>query len=285
MPNDKNYVGPRTRNLDVMNERRALIAETSNISWGAIFAGALVSLIVYAALMALGLAFGGENLQGVIQGENSASSLGFGAAIWTVIAVLASLYVGGHISGRVAGLIPVRVGRVQGMVVAALFFALMFSQAGKVIGSLGSGLGNTLGLVGTTIGDVASSSVGQDVIQDAIGDLDLKSPPETVVKGIASRLIRGDEQAALNYLSAQAGISQQEARTRIDSFRAQFQQAVTEAGVMAARSIRVAGWTLFGALLFGTLFAMIGGGVGARMNLKSPLTETDLNAIDQSKAA
>lgn len=269
------------------NGRVEAIALSENIRtsvrWGAIFAGTLVALLVYATLISLGMAFGGDSLQSVVRGEASAQSLGIGAGIWLVASVLLSLFAGGFVSGRVAGQVATRVGRIQGMVVSGLFFALMFSSAGSMIGSLGNGLGSVAGTVGGVATDAAQTPEAQELIDDAIGDLNLKSPPEVVAKGVASRLIRGNDDAALNYLARQAGITRAEAQQRIETVKAQFDQVVTQAGDTAARAVEIAGWTLFGALFLGTLFSMVGGGVGAQMNLRAPLSRADERAI--SKAA
>jgi hypothetical protein len=254
----------------------------TTVRWGAIFAGALIALLVYATLISLGMAFGGDSLQSVVTGEASAKSLGIGAAIWLVASVLLSLLAGGFVSGRVAGQVATRVGRIQGMVVSGLFFALMFSQAGAMIGSIGNGIGSVAGTVGNAAGTVAQTDEAQALIDDAIGDLNLKSPPETVAKGVASRLIRGNDDAALTYLARQAGITRAEAQARIETVKARFDQVVTQAGDSAARAVEIAGWTLFGALFLGTLFAMVGGGVGAQMNLRAPLSRADERAISQA---
>ena len=269
------------------NGRVEAIALSENIHtsvrWGAIFAGTLIALLVYATLISLGMAFGGDSLQSVVRGEASAQSLGIGAGIWLVASVLLSLFAGGFVSGRVAGQVATRVGRIQGMVVSGLFFALMFSGAGSAIGSIGNGLGSVASTVGGAAGNVAQTPEAQELIDDAIGDLNLKSSPEVVAKGVASRLIRGNDDAALNYLSRQAGITRAEAQQRIETVKAQFDQVVAQAGDTAARAVEIAGWTLFGALFLGTLFSMVGGGVGAQMNLRAPLSRADERAI--SKAA
>jgi hypothetical protein len=271
---------PRNHRLEAVALNESI---HTTVRWGAIFAGALIALLVYATLISLGMAFGGDSLQNVVTGEASAKSLGIGAGIWLVASVLLSLLAGGFVSGRVAGQVATRVGRIQGMVVSGLFFALMFSQAGSMIGSIGNGIGSVAGTVGNAAGNVAQTDEAQALIDDAIGDLNLKSPPETVAKGVASRLIRGNDDAALTYLARQANITRAEAQARIETVKAQFDQAVIKAGDTAGRAVEIAGWTLFGALFLGTLFSMVGGGIGAQMNLRAPLSRADEHAI--SKAA
>lgn len=258
---------------------------TDTISWRAIFAGAFVALITYMALMALGLAFGGGALQGVIQGNANANSLGVGAGIWMIVSVLVSLFVGSYVSARVGFEFPIRVGRYQGVVIASLFFIAMFSELGAAVGALGGGLGSAVATVGSKASDAAETPIGQDVVDNALKDLKLNSPPDEVARGVAVRLVRGDEDGALNYLSRQANISPQEARARLDSFKADVKQKATDAGVAAAKGIKVAGTSIFFAILLGTLAAMGGGGFGAAMSLRKPLSKADRKAIDNRRAA
>ncbi len=251
------------------------------ISWPAIFAGLFVTALVYVALMSLGLAVGGRSLYDVVQNQESIRDLGMGAALWTVAAAIIALYSGGHVSGRVAGPISTRVGRVQGLVIASLFFVGMFTQVGLVLGGLGGGLSTALSTVGST---AVNSTVGQTIIEDAIGDLSLKSPTPQVVQGVATRLMAGDENAVLGYISNQAGISQDEARARLESFKAQFATTMQQAGVAAARTLRNAGWTLFFAIVLGAVAGMAGGGFAANYNLREPVSAADDRALHHTLA-
>jgi hypothetical protein len=94
---------PRSHRLEAVALNESI---HTTVRWGAIFAGALIALLVYATLISLGMAFGGDSLQNVVTGEASAKSLGIGAGIWLVASVLLSLLAGGFVSGRVAGQHP-----------------------------------------------------------------------------------------------------------------------------------------------------------------------------------
>lgn len=275
MPDIKNSPNKGTIRTDA-GEGGALSVVHSAISWPAIFAGLFVASIVYVGLMSLGLAVGGRSLYDVVNNQDSMRDLGFGAALWTIASAIIALYSGGHVSGRVAGMIATRVGRIQGLVIASLFFVIMFTQVGLVMGALGGGISSALSTVGSS---AASSTVGQELIEDAIGDLNLKSPATDVVHGIAARLIRGDQDAALTYLSRQAGISEDEARTRMENLRTKFTATMQQAGISAAKTMRNAGWTLFFAILLGAGAGMLGGGFAANYNLRVPISTADDRAL------
>jgi len=67
----------------------------SRISWGAIFAGAMVSLALYFLLTLLGAAIGFS-----ISGRVRPETLGSGAATWAIIATMVSLFAGGYITSQ-----------------------------------------------------------------------------------------------------------------------------------------------------------------------------------------
>jgi hypothetical protein len=67
----------------------------SRISWGAIFAGAMVALALYFLLTLLGGAIGLS-----ISGRIQADKIGNGAALWAIAVTLVSLFVGGCVASQ-----------------------------------------------------------------------------------------------------------------------------------------------------------------------------------------
>lgn len=259
--------------------------ERSSISWRAIFAGFFISFMVYLILASLGLAIGGASLKGVVQGQGGGQGLTLGSGIWLVATALISLFIGSYLAGRVSGLVTSRIGGVQGFVVAALFFAFMISQVGAIVGTVGSGLGNVIGSAGTVAQSATTNPQVQAVIQDRLADLKLKSPPDQVAQGLASRLIRGDTTGARDYLAQQAGISRAQADRKINQFRTEFQDKMRDIGTATAKAVSIAGWTLFGVFLLGTIFGVLGGAAGARRNLSRPVSKSDQRRIGSARAA
>ncbi|MFL5815800.1 MAG: hypothetical protein ACJ763_19685 [Bdellovibrionia bacterium] len=268
-----------------VQEAGASAIERSSISWRAIFAGFFISFLVYMILTSLGLAIGGASLKGVVQGQGGGAGLSIGSGVWLVVTALISLFVGSYLAGRVSGLVTSRIGGVQGMVVAALFFAFMISQVGALVGSVGSGLGNVIGSAGTAASNASSNPQVQAVIQERLGDLNLKSPPDQVAQGLATRLVRGDAIGARNYLASQAGISRAEADRRINQFKTDFQNKMQDVGTAAAKAVSIAGWTLFGVFALGTGFSVLGGSVGAKRNLSVPVSDADRRRMTGTRAA
>jgi hypothetical protein len=171
------------------------------------------------------------------------------------------------------------------MVISALFFMFLVSQVGSTIGALGQGISSAVGTIGGAAGDLAKNPQVRDTIDRALGGLNLNSPPDQVAQGLATRLLRGDEEGAKNYLARQAGISRSEADRRFETLKGNFQNTARDIGTKAARGIAVAGWSLFGALVLGTLFACLGGGIGVVANLRHPLSESDERNLRRGRAA
>jgi len=69
----------------------------SRVSWGAVFAGAAVALAVYFLLSVLGVALGLS-----VSHQVSDQTWGVGAAIWAVLAMLLSFFLGGYVTTQLA---------------------------------------------------------------------------------------------------------------------------------------------------------------------------------------
>jgi hypothetical protein len=237
------------------------------LRWGGIVGGTLTALLAYGTLMAAGLVFGGASWTYTSRSNTDVEMIGVGSAVWMVAAILIALGIGGYVSGRTAGLVPARMARIQGTVMAALFFGVLSLQTQPLFGSMGEGLGKVNSALKSTTKDMARSASMQETFDEAIGDLKLKSTPEVVAAGVASRLLRGKDNLALNYLAHQGNISRAEAQRRIETVKARFDQIVMDTASDTADSVAVAGWSLLLALFFGTSCAAIGAGYAARRNL------------------
>ena len=110
------------------------------ISWGAIFAGVVMALVAQLAFSLLGLGLGASAANPY--SDNPVGGLGFGAAVWTLLSVLISLFTGGYVAGRLAGMPRRQDSMLHGLVTfgltSLLGFYLLTSGIGKVIGGAGS---------------------------------------------------------------------------------------------------------------------------------------------------
>jgi hypothetical protein len=108
----------------------------ARISWGAIFAGALIALATQLVLTLIGAAIGLATLNPASGQSPSGTTLGVGATVWVVITSLISLFLGGYIAGRLGGTFN---GWLHGLAtwatVAMLTMLLLTTAAGALIGT------------------------------------------------------------------------------------------------------------------------------------------------------
>lgn len=246
-----------------------------SISWRAIFAGAFVGILAFLALSMLGLALGGISIKEIAQGGGGSTGLLIGAGIWMVFSSIIALFVGGYVAGRSSGVLPSRIGGVEGLVVASLVFLLVFMGLGTGLGTLGSATGAMAGGVASTVTDLAGSPQVHNLVGRSLRGLNLRSSRSEVAQGLAARLVRGDEEAAIAYLAAQAGISRAEADQRLGEIKGQVMGAVRGVGKTAGNVTQALGWTFFVSIVLGALAALLGGVLAVRRNIRHPLSERD----------
>jgi len=114
----------------------------ARISWGAIFAGAIIALATQLVLTLIGTAVGLATLNPATGENPSGTTLGIGAGVWLVISSLVSLFLGGYIAGRLGGTFN---GWLHGLAtwaaVTMFTILLLTTAAGGLIGTA-SGLAN-----------------------------------------------------------------------------------------------------------------------------------------------
>lgn len=133
------------------------------VSWGAIFAGALVGMVSMLCLSLLGLSIG----LGVVdptEETHPMTGVGIGAGIWFVVTFLISLFLSGWTAARLCG-IPRHVdGLLHGVVtwslVTMVTLFLLTTAIGRMVSGVGSILATTLQTAGQGIG-MAASQIGQ----------------------------------------------------------------------------------------------------------------------------
>ncbi|HZR45131.1 MAG TPA: hypothetical protein VFA47_00395, partial [Candidatus Manganitrophaceae bacterium] len=144
----------------------------SRIGWGAVIAGFFIATVTQILLNSLGFAIGLSTVDPQMQASGKA--LGIGAAIWTLITTLISVFVGAWVAGRYTSIRERGEGPLQGVLVwsLSLFFFVWIAAMG-----VGSALSGVMGIVGQGVaggaqgvasqmgkqGGMPSSSTGQDI--------------------------------------------------------------------------------------------------------------------------
>lgn len=121
------------------------------ISWGAVFAGTIVSLAVLVVLTALGSGIGLVAAPSAAAGGTSAATgFGIGAAVWMFVTGVISFYAGGWVAGRLTGIARVSESVIHGIVMwslATVMLAFVFTSA--TVGALGAASGAVRSTIGT----------------------------------------------------------------------------------------------------------------------------------------
>jgi hypothetical protein len=211
------------------------------VSWGAIFAGTVVALVVQIVLTLLGLSIG----LGVVSQSPTTGTLGgigIGAGVWLVVSTLVSLFIGGYVASRLAGSPTRQDGAWHGVVVWAFATLLSVYLATSAVGTAVSGISGLLGQ-GLQIATRGVTSVAPEAAEAV-----KKNPQDT------------------RQLARQAA---QEAQQTLRQAKREAAQALNQAQQQAAQTTKqvapaAAGTALGGfiALVLGAIAAALGGASG-----------------------
>ena len=209
---------------------RQITRATGRISWGSIFAGAIIALATQLVLTLIGIAIGLATLDPATGDNPSSTALGAGAGIWLVVSSLISLFIGGYIAARLAGRLN---GWLHGLTtwgtLTLATLMLLTSAAGQLIGAA-SGLTN----FAANHSDKASQ---------------LQLPPAL--------------QQQVDQLKAQASQSADQAAVQAQTMGPQTREAqARDVGQKAAKGGAVGSGAAALAMILGAIAAAVGGKVG-----------------------
>jgi hypothetical protein len=263
------------------------------VSWGAIIAGALVAISVGVMLNVLGVAVGATTVDAVSRETPSASSFGIGAGIWLLVSNLIGLAAGGYTAARLSGTSDGMDATLHGLGVWATAFLVSAVLLGNVVaGTASSAVGAVSGILGGVASGAGSavSAAADQVNPQALIDrarMSLTGPSEParmtteqraaeITSLIGQRVANGSladaERQRLNALvAAEAGIPEQEAAQRVQSYEAEATRLARETEERARRTAdaaasgtAAAAFWVFATLLLGAIAAIVGARSGAR---------------------
>lgn len=280
-------------------------AAIKRISWGAIFAGIVVVLVVQLLLMLLGLAIGTATIDPASQDTPSATTLGTTGGIWWIVSTAISVFAGAWVAGRLAGMPTKTDGMLHGVVTWAAATLLAFYVLTSTVGALVGGAFGALGNIAQTVGQSAQSltqgamQVLPDDIRSQAEQLFERAPAaagtvqqeadqarqaagggstvdavQRVVRGVQEGASPQDRQAAVNVIAQQAGIPPAEAEQRLEQFQQTYNEYTTQAAEQARQAAdaaaatvsQVSFWSVI-ALVLGAVLAAVGGSMGTPRDL------------------
>ncbi|QSQ19958.1 hypothetical protein JY651_32375 [Pyxidicoccus parkwayensis] len=267
------------------------------LSWSAIFGGAFVALGVWILLYCLGLALGLSSVNP--NNPGSAKSAGIGTGIWSLIAPLIALFIGGFVAARTAGVLDKAGGAMHGAVLWGLTTLTGVILMGMVLSSLMGAVFNVgktaVGAAGTAVvgaasqGGEAAKTFGLDA-NDALGPVNQRLTQEgkpTVtaaqlkaatsdVLNTAVRTGQLDRETLVTAIANNTKLSRQDAEDVANRVEQQFNQTkgqvqqkageigqqVQQGALQAADTTGRVFWGIFGALLLGLVSAVLGATIG-----------------------
>lgn len=238
------------------------------ISWGGIWAGALTVLGTLLFLTTLGLAVG---ISTVDPGDTDAGTLGVGAAVWSGLALLIALFVGGMAATRLGMVYDRATGAFEGALVWVLSFVAILWLASSGVQLVASGISSVFSGVTQTIG---SATGGMDDLSS--GDVQqmlarLNDPrtartiatatgiPEQEVRSSLSEIAQRAEAARDNPEQAAA-----EVRRGAEELMSRARQQLPAAVERVQDSATKTAWITFAAMLISLIAAIAGAMVGRR---------------------
>ncbi|AMA61483.1 hypothetical protein [Bradyrhizobium sp. CCGE-LA001] len=268
----------------------------NQVAWGAVFAGAVIGLVMQIILNMVGLGVGLSTMD-IAQGDApSAGSMSVGAGIWFVVSGIVTAALGGYIAGRLSGKASQSTTAYHGLISWAVstltVVYLLSSAASGMIGGAVSTASSALGGAGKALGGTFQTAVQtaapslnnvsdpmaaiESKVRSASGSQDPAALRDAAMTAIRAAL-NGDpaQQAAANDKAADAlakaqNISQDEAKGQIAQYQQQYKETVAKTKEQAKQAAdtaakRVSQGALFGALalLLGALAAFFGGRASA----------------------
>lgn len=154
----------------------------SRVSWGAIFAGTVIALVVHAMLSLLGLGIGLISFSPTE--ADPLADFGRAQLIWMVVFWVIAMFTGGWVAGWLSGIrsnVDSMLHGVATWAVATLAsFFLITTIAGTILGGMTTAVGHTLQAAGdgvTAVGQVAAEQAGIAIDR---GDIDVDNVAEEI---------------------------------------------------------------------------------------------------------
>ena len=170
------------------------------ISWGAVFAGAVVAVAIGLMLNALGAGVGAAMVDATQRDTPSASSFGIAAAVWLLVSNLIGLWVGGYVAARLSGNADGTDAGLHGMAVWATAFLISAVLVGNVISGAAStatnAASNVIGGVARGAGAAIPAMTGGQGNEGANGG-GLAAAAQGVVDRVQATLASGGDPKAM----------------------------------------------------------------------------------------
>lgn len=257
----------------------------NKVSWGAIFAGVVVGLVVQILLSMLGVGIGIATLDPGTTNNPGVATFSIMSGLWYVLSALIAAFVGGYIAARMSGKTAATSGALHGLTAWAvstlLVIYLLTSTVGAVVGGAFSGVSSAIGGLGQTVAQSAGPALAQinplDEIErqvDATGT-DPDALRANAVNAVRALVMSGEDgadtarQEAAEALAEARDIPLNEAQEQVATIEeryrstmASIEENATAAADQAASVVSTGAILAFFSLVLGALAGWFGGRSG-----------------------
>jgi hypothetical protein len=179
------------------------------LRWSPIFGGAIFAIGLWTLLQVLGM---GAGLAAVDTDDaGSLRGAGIGTGIWSIIAPLIAMFVGGLLAGRTSGTRDRKVGAMHASVMWALALGIGLWAMMSVLSSLAGGVGQVAGAAGSATSSVVSGvAKSSDTAMQALGidANDMLGPINERLRQEGKPTITADQMSATMKALARRGVRQ-----------------------------------------------------------------------------
>ncbi len=251
----------------------------NRVSWSAVLAGVVVSLVTQLILNLLGIGIGASTLDPAAGAADNPSATAFsiGAGLWWAVSGIIAAAAGGYTAGRLAGRPKESTAGWHGITSWAfttlVVFYLLTSTLGGIIGGAYRTIADVAGSVATTAGGAAQTAAMRAVdpfasieqqVRSASGGNDPAALRDTAVTALRAALTGDEARAqeardrAAQALAQAQNIPVDQARNQIQQYEQQYRQAVETARQEAAKAAQVAADSVATGALFGAIALILG---------------------------
>ncbi len=259
----------------------------NRVSWAAVLAGVVVSLVTQLLLNMLGLGLGLSTLDPGTADNPAASTFSIGAALWWTISGIIAAFIGGYVAGRLSGRPKESTTGWHGITAWALTTLLIFYLLTTTVGAVLGGAFNAIGNAASGLTQTAATAAGpalaqadpfaevEQQVRAAAGGQDPAALRDAAVAAVRAAVTGDPAQAqdaqarAAQALATAQGIPVEEANAQVQAYAQQYQQTVdrlqqqaTEAANTTADVVSTAALFGFIALVLGAIAAWFGGRFG-----------------------
>jgi len=284
------YDAPNLSGLAPGDDVRTVLL--NKVSWGAVLAGVVVSLVAHLILNMIGIGVGASTVDVAAADNPAASTFSMGAAIWWTVSGIIAAFVGGYTAGRLSGKPKNTTAGWHGLTTWALttllIFWLLSSAVGGILGGIYNTVSGAIGSVGSAAGTAAQSAAPslanvtdpfsqiEQSVRSSTGGNDPQALRDSAVAAVRAAVTGDQAQAqdarerAAQAISRAQGIPVEDARNQVQQYEQQYRQTVeqakqqaTQAADATARTVATGALAAAIALLLGAVGGWFGGRAGA----------------------